>query len=64
MISSVENAVALRSVKAFGSGAGGRTALFQPHIGAEHDSWPGRVRTRLGIFVEPSSFEGRVLGHT
>jgi hypothetical protein len=61
MISSVENAVALRSVTAFGEPEPvGRTALFQPHIGAEHDSWPGRVRTRLGIFVEPSSFAGQV----
>ena len=59
MISSVESGVALRSVAAFGEPAPvGRAALFQPHIGAEHDSWPGRVRTRLGVFVEPSAFDG------
>lgn len=61
MISSAENAVALRSVTAFSEPERvGRTALFQPHIGAEHESWPGRVRTRLGVFVEPSAFEGQV----
>ncbi|HYI01560.1 hypothetical protein [Hyalangium sp.] len=60
LISSVESAVALRSVTAFSEPEPvGRTALFQPHIGAEHDTWPGRVRTRLGVFVEPSSFEGQ-----
>lgn len=61
LISSVENGVALRSVAAFGEPEPvGRTTLFQPHLGAEHDSWPGRVRTRLGVFVEPSSFKGQV----
>jgi hypothetical protein len=57
-ISSVENAVALRSVATFSEPESvGSTVLLQPHIGAEHDTWPGRVRTRLGIFVEPSSFK-------
>jgi hypothetical protein len=61
LISSVEGAVALRSVATFSEPeAVGRTVLLQPHIGAEHDTWPGRVRTRLGVFVEPSSFEGQV----
>jgi hypothetical protein len=61
MISSAESAVALRSVTAFGEPEPvGRTALFQPHLGAEHESWPGRLRTRLGVFVEPSSFSGQV----
>jgi hypothetical protein len=61
MISSVESGVALRSVTAFGEpDPVGRTALFQPHLGAEHDTWPGRVRTRLGVFVEPSAFDGQV----
>lgn len=61
LISSVENGVALRSVTAFGEPEPvGRSTLFQPHLGAEHDSWPGRVRTRLGVFVEPSSFKGQV----
>ncbi len=60
-ISNVENAVALRSVATFGEPeAVGSTVLLQPHLGAEHDTWPGRVRTRLGVFVEPSSFEGQV----
>jgi hypothetical protein len=59
-ISSAENAVALRSVAAFSDPeVVGRTVLLQPHLGAEHDTWPGRVRTRLGVFVEPSSFEGQ-----
>lgn len=61
LISSVESGVALRSVTAFGEpDPVGRAALFQPHLGAEHDTWPGRVRTRLGIFVEPSAFDGQV----
>ncbi|WP_224246805.1 hypothetical protein [Hyalangium gracile] len=60
-ISSAENAVALRSVATFSDPEPvGQTVLIQPHLGAEHDTWPGRVRTRLGIFVEPSSFEGQV----
>ncbi|WP_224368969.1 hypothetical protein [Hyalangium versicolor] len=60
VISSAENAVALRSVAAFSEPEPvGKTALIQPHLGAEHDTWPGRVRTRLGVFVEPSSFEGQ-----
>jgi hypothetical protein len=59
-ISSVENAVALRSVADFSEPETvGRTVLIQPHLGAEHDTWPGRVRTRLGVFVEPSAFEGQ-----
>lgn len=60
-ISSVERAVALRSVASFSEPeAVGSTVLLQPRIGAEHDTWPGRVRTRLGVFVEPSPFEGQV----
>ncbi len=60
-ISAVENAVALRSVASFGEpDPVGKTVLIQPHLGVEHDTWPGRVRTRLGVFVEPSSFEGQV----
>ncbi len=60
-ISSVERAVALRSVTLFGEPSTvGKAVLLQPHLGAEHETWPGRVRTRLGVFVEPSSFEGRL----
>jgi hypothetical protein len=60
-ISSAEGAVALRSVAAFGEPeAVATTVLLQPHLGAEHSTWPGRVHTRLGVFVEPSSFEGQV----
>jgi hypothetical protein len=60
-ISAVENAVALRSAAAFGEPESvGQTVLLQPHLGAEHETWPGRVRTRLGVFVEPSSFNGQV----
>jgi hypothetical protein len=60
-ISSVERAVALRSVASFSEPeAVGSTVLLQPRIGAEHDTWPGRVRTRLGVFVETSPFEGQV----
>jgi hypothetical protein len=60
-ISSVEGGVALRSVATFSEPEGvGRTVLLQPHLGAEHDTWPGRLRTRLGVFVEPSSFQGQV----
>lgn len=34
-----------------------RTALA-PRVGLEHESWPGRLRTRLGSFLEPSAFPG------
>ncbi|ADO68934.1 hypothetical protein [Stigmatella aurantiaca] len=58
-ISSVERSVALRSVASFDTQpeSVGSALLIQPRVGAEHDTWPGRVRTRLGLFVEPSPFE-------
>ena len=34
----------------------GSRGMFQPRLGLEHETWPGRLRTRLGTFVEPSPF--------
>ncbi len=36
-----------------------RTQLA-PRAGVEHESWPGRLRTRLGSYLEPSPFEDRL----
>ncbi len=37
----------------------GRETTLAPHLGVEHDTIPGRLRTRVGTFVEPSPFRGR-----
>lgn len=34
----------------------GRSALLAPRVGVEHETLPGRLRTRLGTFLEPSAF--------
>lgn len=39
----------------------GRKTGLVPRLGVEHESWPGRLRTRLGTFLEPSPFEDRLL---
>lgn len=38
----------------------GARGMFQPRLGMEHETWPGRLRTRLGVFVEPSPFPERL----
>ncbi|WP_407667422.1 hypothetical protein [Myxococcus dinghuensis] len=60
LLSSVDNAVPLRS---FASTAEeepvGHTTLFAPRLGVEHDTVPGMVRLRAGVYAEPSPFDGR-----
>lgn len=36
----------------------GRSAYLAPRLGAEHETIPGRLRTRLGSYLEPSPFQG------
>jgi hypothetical protein len=60
LISGVDNAVPVRS---FASTAEpdrvGRTAEFAPRVGVEHDTVPGMIRLRAGVYAEPSPFDGR-----
>jgi hypothetical protein len=54
----VENAVSVHSFTALTEPqAVGTFAMLQPRVGVEHETWPGRLRTRLGAFIEPSPFE-------
>lgn len=57
VVSSVENAVPVRTFTSLAAPepVGGGTR-FQPRLGVEHLTWPGRLRTRLGLFLEPSPF--------
>ncbi|XXF77493.1 hypothetical protein P2318_31235 [Myxococcaceae bacterium GXIMD 01537] len=34
----------------------GESTTLQPRLGVEHETLPGRLRTRLGVFAEPSPF--------
>jgi len=57
-ISPVENAVSVRSFTALTEPTKvGASGMVQPRVGVEHETWPGRLRTRLGTFIEPSPFE-------
>ncbi|QSQ22457.1 hypothetical protein JY651_46325 [Pyxidicoccus parkwayensis] len=60
LISGVDNAVPVRS---FASTAEpqlvGGSAEFAPRLGVEHDTIPGMVRLRAGVYGEPSPFDGR-----
>lgn len=57
VVSGVENAVPVRSFTSLVAPEGvGESMKFQPRVGVEHVTWPGRLRTRLGAFVEPSPF--------
>ncbi len=60
LISGVDNAVPVRT---FASTAEpetvGRGAEFAPRLGVEHDTVPGMIRLRAGVYAEPSPFEGR-----
>ncbi|PTL83016.1 hypothetical protein [Vitiosangium sp. GDMCC 1.1324] len=60
-ISRVENAVSMHSFTAITEPEKvGGSAMIQPRLGVEHETWPGRLRTRLGTFIEPSPFEGQL----
>jgi hypothetical protein len=57
-ISRVENAVSVHSFTALTEPMKvGASGMLQPRLGVEHETWPGRLRTRLGTFIEPSPFE-------
>ena len=57
-ISRVENAVSVHSFAALTEPQRvGTSAMLQPRVGMEHETWPGRLRTRMGMFLEPSPFE-------
>lgn len=56
-ISPAENAVPVRSFTALTEPEKvGAAGMLQPRVGVEHETWPGRLRTRLGSFIEPSPF--------
>ncbi|AKF83952.1 hypothetical protein MFUL124B02_39155 [Myxococcus fulvus 124B02] len=60
LLSGVDNAVPLRT---FASTAQeqlvGHTSEFAPRLGVEHDTVPGMIRLRAGVYAEPSPFDGR-----
>jgi hypothetical protein len=56
-ISRAENAVSVHSFTALTEPTKvGASGMLQPRVGVEHETWPGRLRTRLGAFIEPSPF--------
>ena len=60
LISGVDNAVPVRSFASTGElETVGRTSEFAPRLGMEHDTVPGMVRLRAGVYAEPSPFDGR-----
>ena len=59
IISRVEHAVSVRSFTSLSDPVSvGASEMVQLRLGVEHETWPGRLRTRLGAFIEPSPFEG------
>ncbi|MBI3185135.1 MAG: hypothetical protein HYZ28_23615 [Myxococcales bacterium] len=65
LISATEATVALHSFIDLDVATGkveptqvGRDTYLSPRVGAEHDTLPGRLRTRLGSYVEPSPYVG------
>ncbi|WP_279637410.1 MULTISPECIES: hypothetical protein [Corallococcus] len=61
LISSVSNAVAARSLANITEPQQivGDTAMFQPRLGAEWDTFPGLLRLRAGTWLEPSPYPDR-----
>lgn len=60
LISSVNDAVGLSSFTlAQEVETVGRSAYLVPRFGMEHETLPGRLRLRGGVYVEPSPYEGR-----
>jgi len=60
LISGVDNAVPVRSFASTGeTELVGRTSKFAPRLGVEHDTVPGMIRLRAGVYGEPSPFDGR-----
>ncbi|MFP2908751.1 hypothetical protein ACLESD_27620 [Pyxidicoccus sp. 3LFB2] len=60
LISGVDNAVPVRSFASTGEAESvGSTSEFAPRLGVEHDTVPGMIRLRAGVYGEPSPFDGR-----
>lgn len=60
LISGVDNAVPVRTFAATAEPETvGRGAEFAPRLGVEHDTVPGMIRLRAGVYAEQSPFEGR-----
>ncbi|WP_434384336.1 hypothetical protein [Melittangium boletus] len=60
LISPVENAVSVHSFTSLTSPEFvGARAMLQPRLGVEHESFPHRLRSRLGAFLEPSPYPDR-----
>ncbi|WP_420718280.1 hypothetical protein [Pyxidicoccus sp. MSG2] len=60
LFSGVDNAVPLRSFASTGEEQPvGHASEFAPRIGVEHDTVPGMIRLRAGVYAEPSPFDGR-----
>lgn len=57
LIDGVDGALPVRAFTSLGSTSPiGASTLLQPRLGVEHETLVGRLRTRLGTFVEPSPF--------
>ncbi|HLL54952.1 MAG TPA: hypothetical protein VK447_15460 [Myxococcaceae bacterium] len=60
IVSAVENAVPLGAFLSTDAPPEvGNATYLVPRFGAEYEPIPGRLRTRLGTFLEPSPFAGR-----
>jgi hypothetical protein len=60
LVSGVDNAVPVRSFASTGElESVGRASEFAPRLGVEHDTIPGMIRLRAGVYGEPSPFDGR-----
>ncbi len=60
LISGVDNAVPVRSFASTAEAQPvGQAAEFAPRLGVEHDTVPGMIRLRAGVYAEPSPFDGR-----
>lgn len=60
LYSGVDNALPLRSFASTGEEQRvGQASEFAPRLGVEHDTVPGMIRLRAGIYGEPSPFDGR-----
>lgn len=61
VIAPVDEAVPIRAlVDAAAPEIIGRRTGLVPRLGLEHETFPGRLRTRLGTFLEPSPFAERL----
>lgn len=64
VVGSTQNAVTITSFTSVDTEAeplrAGASFLLIPRVGVEHETLPGRLRTRAGSFIEASPFEGGV----